>query len=57
MDTEVREWIEQKRQVEEYLKISHKENISETEWFEKVDASKQRQLTKTRSRQTTYLNL
>jgi predicted ATPase len=40
MDTEVREWIEQKRQAGEYLKGIHKENLSETEWLEKVDASK-----------------
>jgi hypothetical protein len=40
MDTEVREWIKQKRKAGEYLKGIHKENLSETEWIEKVDASK-----------------
>jgi predicted ATPase len=40
MDTEVREWIEQKRQAGEYLKGINKENLSEKEWFERVDASK-----------------
>ena len=40
MDTEVREWIEQKRQAGEYLKGINKENLSEKEWFETVDASK-----------------
>jgi hypothetical protein len=40
MDTEVHEWIEQKKQAGEYLKDIDKENLSETEWLKKVDASK-----------------
>jgi len=31
MDTEVHEWIEQKRQAGEYLKGIHKDTLSETE--------------------------
>jgi AAA15 family ATPase/GTPase len=39
MDTEVCEWIKQKRQAKAYLNVSHQKDISDEAWFEEVDAS------------------
>ncbi|MBW4486862.1 MAG: AAA family ATPase [Trichocoleus desertorum ATA4-8-CV12] len=40
VEQEVQEWIDQKRQAGDYIKSANPENLSESEWFERVDASK-----------------